>query len=355
MKKKVGEKVQRSPSPSKGHRVSQQDIAREAGVSRVTVSLVLAGKDQTSADTRKRVLDAAKRLKYRPNLLVQGMQTGRTYSVGIIMPAAMQFQARIAHGIHDELVAANYVPIMLWTSPTAEGAATEIDQIHRLVDRRVDGIIVWPADVSVPDLHFHEIWERQIPLLTVDRETTTHADHVGTDEELGGRMVAEHLMKLGHRHVAHISRDDPPGAPLSRRREAFVRRVQELGGTCRVVYGVDEAVAPLLHDLLAMENRPTAIFASSDPIAMKVYKAAAAAGLRIPDDLSVVGYADFAFSADLVPALTTVRQDPYYMGRTAGQMLLDRIFGRAAKRTPIKAYLKPELVVRNSTGQNRLD
>src|SRR3954462_12743480 len=91
-------------------RVSHQDIAREAGVSRVTVSLVLAGKDQTSQETRKRVLEAAERLKYRPNLLVQGMQTGRTYSVGIIMPASMQFQARIAHGIHDELVVHNYAP-----------------------------------------------------------------------------------------------------------------------------------------------------------------------------------------------------------------------------------------------------
>jgi LacI family transcriptional regulator len=349
MKKKAGTNVQAS-APKAHRRVSQQDIAREAGVSRVTVSLVLSGKDQTSQETRQRVLQAAERLKYRPNLLVQGMQTGRTHAVGILMPATTQFQSQIAHGIHDELVIANYVPVMLWTNPSPAGRATELEQIHRLVDRRIDGIILWPADVSVPDVHFHEIWERQIPLVTVDRETTTHADHVGTDEELGGRMAAEHLLKLGHAHVAHVSREDPVGAPLTRRREAFVRRVQELGGRCRIVYGTDDGVTPLLQDLLAMENRPTAIFASSDVVAMKVYKAAAAAGLRIPDDLSVVGYADFAFAPDLVPALTTIRQDPYHIGRTAGQMMLDRIFSRAAKRTPIKAYLKPELILRNSTG-----
>src|SRR5438552_9023454 len=83
-------------------RVSHQDIAREANVSRVTVSLVLAGKDQTSEETRKRVMEVAQRLRYRPNLLVQGMQTGRTYAVGVIVPASMHFHGQIARGVHDE-------------------------------------------------------------------------------------------------------------------------------------------------------------------------------------------------------------------------------------------------------------
>src|SRR3954453_4297561 len=122
-------------------RVSQQDIAREANVSRVTVSLVLAGKDQTSEETRKRVLEVAQRLRYRPNLLVQGMQSGRTGVVGLIMPPSMHFHAQIARGIHDELVKSDYVPIQLWADVTPGGKGTELSQIHRLVDRRVDGVI----------------------------------------------------------------------------------------------------------------------------------------------------------------------------------------------------------------------
>src|SRR5436190_19888427 len=98
-------------------RVSHQDIAREANVSRVTVSLVLAGKDQTSEETRKRVMEVAQRLRYRPNLLVQGMQTGRTYAVGVIMPASMHFHGQVARGVHDELVANDCVPIQLWADP----------------------------------------------------------------------------------------------------------------------------------------------------------------------------------------------------------------------------------------------
>src|SRR5437667_6572952 len=148
-------------------RVSHQDIAREANVSRVTVSLVLAGKDQTSEETRKRVWEVARRLRYRPNLLVRGMQTGRTNAVGVVMPSSLHFHSQIARGIHDELVAADTVPVQLWVDPATETKATELEQIHRLVDRRMDGIIIWPADVSVPDMHFREIWQRNIPLVTV--------------------------------------------------------------------------------------------------------------------------------------------------------------------------------------------
>src|SRR5215218_3773910 len=203
-------------------RVSQQDIAREANVSRVTVSLVLAGKDQTSEETRKRVMEVAQRLRYRPNLLVQGMQTGRTYAVGVIMPASMHFHGQVARGVHDELVANDFVPIQLWADPTEDlTKATELEQIHRLVDRRVDGVIIWPADVSVPDVHFREIWQRQIPLVTVDRETTTHADHVGTNEEIDGRL-------------AHVTFPKPTGS-ISRRGTAFMKAMEEVGGKCEVI------------------------------------------------------------------------------------------------------------------------
>src|SRR4051794_17369634 len=103
-----------TPDPRPQYRrVSHQDIAREANVSRVTVSLVLAGKDQTSEETRKRVLEVAKRLRYRPNLLVHGLQTGRSQTVGVIMPASMHFHGQVARGIHDELITRDYVPIQL--------------------------------------------------------------------------------------------------------------------------------------------------------------------------------------------------------------------------------------------------
>ena len=329
-------------------RVSHRDIAREANVSRVTVSLVLAGKDQTSEETRKRVMDVARRLKYRPNLLVQGMQTGRTGAVGVIVPAGTGFHGQIAHGIHDELVKADIVPIQLWGQARGETTDNELTQIHRLVDRRVDGVIIWPADVSVPDVHYNEIWQRHIPLVTVDRETTTHADHVGTDEELGGKLAAEHLLKLGHRRVAHVTFPSRPGSVL-RRREAFMKAIQAGGGECALIAVESDQVTEKVTELLRKSSPPTAVFCATDPIAMKVYAVAAEVGLSIPKQLSVMGYADFPFARDLVPPLTTVKQDPYHMGRVAAQMLLDRILERATSDTPKRQRIAPELVVRRST------
>jgi LacI family transcriptional regulator len=280
------------------------------------------------------------------------MQSGRTGTIGMIMPPSMHFHTEIARGIHDELVKSEFVPIQLWTHPRPEGKATELAQIHRLIDRRVDGVIIFPADASVPDVHYHEIWERDIPLVTVDRETTTHADHVGTDEEHGGRLVAEHLLELGHRRVAHVTYTSRPGNIL-RRREAFLKAVKKAGGECKIYEGEPKDFSRLAREALAGSPRPTAVFAATDLIAMKLYVAAAEAGLKIPDDVSIVGYADFPFSEDLVPALTTVRQDPYQIGCVAARILLDRVLDRATDPAPQKIRLRPQAVIRKSTAAPR--
>jgi len=334
-------------------RVSQQDIAREANVSRVTVSLVLSGKDQTSEETRKRVLEVAQRLRYRPNLLVQGMQTGRSGTIGLIVPVGMHFQGQIVHGIHDEMIKSDYVAIQLLADPVPDSMGQEREQIHRLVDRRVDGMIIWPADASVPDVHFHEVWQRQIPLVTVDRETTTHADHVGTDEELGGRIIAEHLLSLGHKHTLHVTYPHRTGS-MVRRRESFIAAMRAGGGDCEVIEATQEEMLTLIPRALKGAKKPTGIFAATDPIAMRVYSAVFNAGLRIPEDVSVVGYADFPFSRDLWPPMTSVKQDPYLIGRTAARILLDRILDRIPSTKPQRVHIKPELMIRKSTGPAHL-
>jgi LacI family transcriptional regulator len=335
-------------SHPQARRVSHQDIAREAGVSRVTVSLVLAGKDQTSQETRNRVLEVAKRLRYRPNLLVHGLQTGRSQTVGVIMPSSMHFHGQVARGIHDELLTRDYVPIQLWVNPATDTKEMELEQVHRLLDRRVDGVIVWPADVSVSDVHYREIWQRNIPLVTVDRETTTHADHVGTDEEQGGRLAAEHLLGLGHRSFAHLTFPNRTGSVL-RRGDSFIHAVEQAGGTCQIVGARPEEMLAPVKKLLSRPDRPTAIFAAIDPMAMIAYAAASALALDIPKDFSIVGYADFPFARDLYPPLTTVRQDPYEMGRLAARTLMEHILDRDVEAAPNRIHLKPELVVREST------
>jgi DNA-binding LacI/PurR family transcriptional regulator len=120
-----------------------------------------------------------------------------------------------------------------------------------------------------------------------------------------------------------------------------------------MVLGRNEELAGPLRSLLGRADRPTAIFTATDVMAMKAYSAAAALGLRIPQDLSVVGYADFPFAADLVPPLTTVKQDPYQMGRMAAEILLDRILNRSPSESPRRLHIAPELLIRQSTGPAR--
>jgi LacI family transcriptional regulator len=333
-------------------RVNLKQIGAAANVSIATASKILRGKDESSAETRRRVFEIASKLKYRPNLLVQGMQTGRTQTVGVMLPGDSIYQGAIGRGIHDELVGRDYVPIQLWVSHGQEGdaaRAAELEQIHRLVDRRVDGVILWPLDSSVPERHFGELWDRNIPLVTVDRDTSAATDHVGTDDVAGGRLVAQHLLQLGHRRVAHLA-SNPMSSSFNARRRGFVDAMQSVGGECIVVE------APALTDALAaakkilsMTPRPTAIFAARDDAALRVYSAAAEMGISIGRDISLVGYGDREYGQDLYPGLTSVKQNPYEIGRAAGKLLLELIETGRRGLTPTKIQMKPELIVRHST------
>src|SRR5271168_3063319 len=196
--------------------VSQKRIAEQAGVSQSTVSLVLSGRRGNSDQTSQRVLQAAERLKYRPNLLVQGIQTGKTRMIGVMMPPFDSYWSEVLYGIHDALTAEDHVPITLWTvhtGPSARrrngesGSGDELAQIHRMVDRRVDGVILWPSFAQLFVEHIHEFSSRNLPVVTIDHQLPPefNSDFVGSDEGSGGRMVAEHLYGLGHRHVGYLA------------------------------------------------------------------------------------------------------------------------------------------------------
>ena len=346
--------------------VSQKRIAEEAGVSQATVSLVLAGRGVSSEETTRRVMKAAERLRYRPNLLVHGIQTGKTRMMGVMAAPADFYWSEVLYGIHDVLTVADHVPVMVWTSHRGPGprqrnspGSNELEQIHRLLDRRVDGVILWPPFASVYQQHVHEFSSRGLPIVTIDYELPAEfkADSVGSDEASGGRMVAEHLLSLGHRSVAHLA--GPKGeAWAAGRRAAFERAIRQCKDARCVTIEAnlkdrDQGLAQA-RVLLGLKNRPTAIFAATDPLAKSVYHAAKELGLRIPQDLSVVGFADDDFASEMAPPLTTVRQPGYDTGRAAAELLLARSQGAAgaAAAAPRRVRLPVELVDRKSTTTN---
>src|SRR5437763_6629784 len=163
--------------PNLQRQVSQKQIAEVAGVSQATVSLVLSGRGVSSEDTKRRVLHAAEELKYRPNLLVHGIQTGKSKMIGVMAPPFDYYWSEVLYGIHDVLAAADHVPIILWNAhegfgprPPNGAHITELEQIHRLLDRRVDGVILWPPFASLFQDHVQQFSSRDLPIVTIDHK-----------------------------------------------------------------------------------------------------------------------------------------------------------------------------------------
>jgi LacI family transcriptional regulator len=341
--------------------VSQKSVAEMAGVSQATVSLVLSGRGVSSDETQRRVLEAADVLKYRPNLLVHGIQTGKTKMIGVMAPPMDFYWSQVLYGIHDVLVSNDHVPITLWTSHAGHGTrdrtgyeVDELDQIHRLLDRRVDGVILWPPFASLFSEHVHEFSSRDLPVVTIDHELPPEfkADSVGSDESLGGRLVSEHLLKLGHRHIGHLAGSSVAKWAV-RRRSAFEQAISKSPDarcvTMEAPAGMVEQSLVQARALLRLNPRPTAIYAATDLYAKCVYRAAHELGLNIPADLSVVGFSDDDFAQEMDPPLTTVRQPAYEIGRKAAELILARSRGELGSDEIERVQLPVELIVRHST------
>ena len=337
-----------------------RQIATELGVSMMTVSRGLRGSPEVSAVTRERILAAAERLKYRPNRVVSAFKTGRTGLVGVMVRPSKLYRCDLIEGIHDTLVAAGSLPVMHFSSTSGEATpdAAELGCLHRLLDQRIDGIVFWPSDETVPNHYLEEVWKRGVPLVAVDRPLPhTRADFSGTDDVAGGRLAAEHLLELGHRRVAILC-GEPWVSTYADRRQGFLEAVTAHNAAgvndgdavvceqieCRNESGHEEA-----RELLGRRDRPTAVFAVSDVLAAYVYEAATSLALSIGTDVSVLGYADIPEAGFLRPSLSTIRQDFQEIGRNAARLLLDRIEGRVTADRARSMRINPALVMRQST------
>ena len=334
------------------------EVAKAAGVSQPTASRILAGKHELyKPDTVRMVMKAAQRLGYRPNLLANGLLRGRTHTIGIMVPFREDgFYSHIVLGAHDRLIESGDAPLLMLSTP---GQAEE-NQINALLDRRVDGVIYRSMDYVHPADHLAPFLEKDVPCCAVNRDLSAAVDAVLSNDAYGARQAAEHLLELGHRNVAFVSwgcSGSRGKGPLERRHRSFVARIRKGGGTvCSAIDPGDETEGlgeRLAAEVLERRPRPTAIFMGMDHLAWSVYRVARRLGLRIPQDLSVVGFADLPFASRLDPPLTTLHQDPYGMGWQAAELLLARIEERQGKRhkesSPRKVALKPELVVRETT------
>jgi LacI family transcriptional regulator len=337
-----------------------KDVAKAANVSLAAASRILRGdRERFGEETCRRVIEASRQLGWRRNLLVNGMQTGKTQTIGVMIPPFDSFWVSVLSGIHDALSAADYLPITVWTGnldrmPHFEEGDTEgKKQINRLLDRRVDGLIMWPTFSLAYYHHFPEFVERRVPVAVIDHYSTV-ADSVETDEEQATAVVAEHLLGLGHRRIACLSsRETPTQTWAVKRRSSFEAAVQKCKGAQVKSWHLNEQGTngvEVARQLLSDELAPTAVFAVTDHEASAIYRAAAEMGRSIPGELSVVGFADLDFAAEMDPPLTTMRQKPYQIGSLAAKLIMDRISGEVADSDdPTTIKVDAELMVREST------
>ena len=339
-----------------------KDVAKAANVSLSAASRILRGeRDRFGQDTCQRVLDVARELGWRRNLLVNGIQTGRTKTIGVMIPPYDSFWIDVLAGIHIVLESKDYLPITVWVGDCQEMPRFEkendpgLGQISRLLDRRVDGLILWPSFAVAYYEHYRELLERKVPVVVVDHEFSEDqiADSIETDEQRCASSVADHLLALGHKNIACLSsRETAWQAWAFRRRGSFEEALASREGidlSCWRLNQWGTNGVEIAEEILSQDPRPTAVFAVTDHEALFIYEAAEKLGLKIPEDLSVVGFADLDFSAKLHPPLTTVRQRPKEIGRRAAQLILDRLDGDLEGSPPTTIRVGGDLIVREST------
>ena len=338
----------RSTVPDGRRRPTMADVGRAAGVSATAVSFVINGRADgaISPETQRRVLDAVAALGYRPNLTAQSLRTRRTRTIGFVTDeiAVKAPGGQSISGAHD--VARRHGSMMLIVNATRDAWVLR-RAIDDLVDRQVDAILfaaVGTRRATLPE----------VALPTVLVNCFSAGDPLPSilpDDAAGGRAAAELVLAAGHRRVAYLT--GMPGSWATRERVKGYRAALRGAGTpfddslvLAGNYRADSGHA-LTRRLLAMRRRPTAIVCGNDLMALGAYLALKEAGLRIPEDVSVVGYDDQEdLAADLQPALSTIRLPYYEMGHRAAE----HVFAGTVDELPARTYAACPIVRRASVG-----
>ena len=333
-------------------RTRMKDIARDLGVSVITISKVLRNHPDIGDETRERVLARVKELDYRPNLAARSLVTGRTFLVGLVVPDLLHpFFAEIAKSLSDVLRESGYYLIV---SSSEEDPSLEEQEINHLLARRLDALVIASCRSSV-DLFFR-IEKQKVPYVLIDRSLPgLSANFVGVDDEAVGRLATRHLIDVGCKRIAHIR--GPETSPSIRRMEGYKKALVQAG--LRVIedhiitgrkgdVGTKQRGAEAMSRLLSHKPRPDAVFCFNDPLAMGAMNYALDHGLRIPEDIAVIGCGNLHYDDSLRVPLSSIDQHSRKIGEEAARVALG-ILNSKTTLNPETVVLPPELIVRRST------
>ncbi len=329
-----------------------KDIARDLGVSVVTVSKVLHNHSDIGEKTRERVLQRIKELNYHPNLSARSLVTGRTFLVGLVVPDLLHpFFAEVAKALSSALRKKDYYLIISSSEEDPELEEREIDQ---LLGRRLDALIL--ASVSPTPQILHRIEKEGSPYVLIDRPFPgVTASFVGVDNESVGRLATEHLIRAKCKRIAHIRGGD--NTVGNQRHEGYKHALAAHGQRLNADYVVTqdrvdvesrEKGRAAMARLLSLASPPDGVFCYNDPLAMGAIDGIFEAGLRVPEDIAVIGCGNLHYNSSLRVPLSSIDQQSVEMGRRAAKLVLRLVETKIAP-PPKSVILEPTVVARLST------
>lgn len=335
-------------------KITIKDIARMANVSHTTVSRALNDKSRIDPQTKEKILSIARQLNYQPNFFARSLVTKRTKILGLVITTiANPFYTELAQGIETTARSLGYNIIFCSTDYEL---STEKQYIDMLRNKGVDGIIFTSAHIGDPNII--ELAEEGFPMILLNRRTyhptvRDKVDYVGVDNLLGGYLAVEHLIRLGHERIGIIGGSSESSVGFERL-DGGKRALNAYGLEVREDYFLEgdflkESGYQGGKRFLRMEKPPTAIFATNDYMALGTYQALVEEGVKIPEEMALVGFNDIEFTSMRGIELTTIGQKKYEMGALAVKRLVERIEGDRTQ-PPKEIILKPELIIRRTCG-----
>jgi LacI family transcriptional regulator len=336
-------------------KVTIKDIARQFKVSTTTVSNALNGKPGVGKAARKKIVRMAKKMGYQPNYFARGLVSKQSYAIGLtIANISDPFSAELARGVYEKANELGYTMMLFNTNYHIEN---ETKSIEILKSKGVDGIIL--STVIQDDPNIDSLNEIQMPYVLVNRlilnpKKASRIDSVSVDDYGSFYQAAKHLCRLGHKNIAVIAGDMDVSTAIALTQganEAFTEYGVSIPSDLFIECGFSrERAYQAARIILSKKNRPTAILIQGDNMALGVREAAFEIGIKIPEDLAIVGLDDISISSLAGIELTTINQNQYKMGATGAELLINKIKGENHSGISSKIILASDLIIRKTCG-----
>jgi len=335
--------------------VTIKDIARALGISTSTVSRALRDSYEISPETKQLVLDCAEKLNYRPNPIALSLKERRSRSIGVVVcEIANNFFSQVINGIESIAYDKGYNVII---SQSRESYDREVIDLQYLASRSVDGLLISLSTETNDLSHLKALHAKGFPIVLFDRITDEINTHkVIVDNFKGGYEATEHLIRNGHKRIAVLTNSEFLSITQERvagYKEALIANGQKVNENYiqHCFYGgmLFEEIEDAVNKLFTQRNKPDAIFATSDKLTTGCMKTLKRRGLKVPDDVSVVGFSNTDIAELIDPPLTVVRQPAFEMGKDATELLLQLIESKRPIKEFEKRILTPELQIRESS------